>query len=66
MKVINKLEAFRESLKVHPRLIVDNTGDNTKERKTENYGMTFSEWEAWVAWRAWEAWVAWRADEFER
>lgn len=67
MKAMNKLDAFRESLKFHPIIIIDNGNDEVrKEKKIEQNEMTFSEWEAWVAWNAWEAWVAWNADEHER
>ena len=66
MKPMNKLEAFRKSLKVHPVIIINNCEQNTKKEYIKENAMTFDEWEAWVAWNAWEAWVAWNADEYER
>lgn len=65
MKAISKLEAFRESLKVHPIIIIE---DNEKQQIAQNKefkekGMSFDEWEAWTAWNAWEAWTAWNAWE---
>lgn len=66
MKAMNKLEAFRKSLKVHPIIIVDNGGQDKKTEEIKDNEMTFEEWEAWVAWNAWDAWTAWNADEHER
>lgn len=66
MKAMNKLDTFKERLKVHPIIIVDNSEQKKEQEFVKDSEMSFDEWEAWVAWRAWEAWVAWRANEYER